>query len=773
MKKTLSFYISVFLCITAGAHECIAAPSVNLRSGTSSPRTVIDFNTRWLFKTGDLPNGAAVTLNETSFTPVCLPHANTIVPHRGFDMKIFRNVSWYRRHFTPPPECRERRFILDFQGASQITEVFVNGTAVGIHRGAYTPFSFDITDHLSFGKDNVIAVRVDSRKHREIPPEGQAIDFMLFGGITRDVSMIITSPLHVDWIFASRDSIMKNRVNIRSRIINCDTVGRECIIETRIIDTTGATVAFGSASGTVEAASSLEVAYTTTPIDRIREWDIDTPYLYTVRTRIQIDSVAVDEYSEKTGLRSFSFSRADGKFYLNGRPVWLSGLNRHETFPFIGRAAANRLQAADADILKYELGCTIVRCSHYPQDPEFLSRCDEIGLLVLEEIPGWGYVGDSAWQAITLRNVEEMVVRDRNHPSIISFGVRINQSHDFNDFYRETNRLSRTLDPTRPTHGVRLKGRYAPENYLEDVWTHNFIIPEGKPQHLPWLITESFGINCQVHSWDNEEKLIRILLRFAEVMDSVAANPYICGQIGWCAFDYNSGYPTADNGVCYYGAMDLYRIPKHAGMFLKSQGDPATVGPVVYIAHTWNRKLSPNDVWVASNCDKVELFIGKKSLGIKKPDRFPSLPHPMAVWKGIPFKPGMLRAVGYCSDTIAAVHTRKTSKGPVTLKMIPDATQLIEGGDMTRVVVLAVDRYGQTSSAPNTIVELAVTGAAAFVGQHLIALEDGKTAFFVKTKAGETGPVTCRAKARGLAPAVVKMAVQSAPENLTDCRIQR
>ena len=115
------------------------------------------------------------------------------------------------------------------------------------------------------------------------------------------------------------------------------------------------------------------------------------------------DSTVVDECSEKIGLRSISFSKTDGRFSINGKPLWLRGLNRHETFPFIGRAAANRLQAKDADILKYDLGCNIVRCSHYPQDPEFLSRCDEIGLLVLEEIPGWLYVGDTAWQRIALK----------------------------------------------------------------------------------------------------------------------------------------------------------------------------------------------------------------------------------------------------------------------------------------------------------------------------------------------------------------------------------
>ena len=161
------------------------------------------------------PNGQSDTLNETGFQPVCLPHANAIVTHRDIDMRSFWNVSWYRRHFSPPVEYRGRRFFLEFQGATQVTEVFVNGTPAGMHQGAYTPFSFDITDQVRFGADNVIAVRVDSRKHKEIPPEGIVIDYMLFGGITRDVSMVITGPLHMEWVFASRDSIDPARVNVR------------------------------------------------------------------------------------------------------------------------------------------------------------------------------------------------------------------------------------------------------------------------------------------------------------------------------------------------------------------------------------------------------------------------------------------------------------------------------------------------------------------------------------------------------------------------------
>jgi beta-galactosidase len=762
MKRVLSLPLALAACFCLTAGGLFSAAGAR-QASAPAPRLVINLNSHWLFKSGDVPNGQSDTLNDSSFQPVCLPHANAIVRHRDIDMRSFWNVSWYRRHFSPPVEYQGRRFFLEFQGATQVTEVFVNGTPAGVHQGAYTPFSFDITDQVRFGADNVIAVRADSRKHKEIPPEGVVIDYMLFGGISRDVSMVITGPLHLEWVFASLDTIDPARVNVRCRISNSDSAGRRCLIKSQIIDSAGTIVAAGTATGTVGPDTSFEMVYATGPLSLPRLWDTEHPYLYTVRTRVLRDSAVVDECSDKIGLRSISFSKTDGRFSINGKPLWLRGLNRHETYPFIGRAAANRLQAKDADILKYDLGCNVVRCSHYPQDPEFLNRCDEIGLLVLEEIPGWLYVGGPAWQRIVLKNVEEMVMRDRNHPSVISYGVRINESHDMHDLYEKTNRLARTLDPTRPTHGVRLKDRGSPAGFLEDVWTQNFVIPKGKPRPLPWLITECVGTGCQVRSWDAEKQLIRIMRRFAEVLDSVAANEYLAGALGWCAFDYNSGYGTADRSVCYYGAADIFIINKQAGMFLKSQADPAVAGPMVYIAHYWKKPLVPNDVWVASNCDQVELFVNGKSIGRKTPDQYPSLPHPLTVWKGVRFKPGEIKAVGFCKDTIAATHIRATPGLPVALKLIPDDTALVEGGDMTRVVVLAVDRHGQTVPAAKNAVGFTVSGAADFIGMNPIAIEDGKTAFFVKTRDDETGEVICRVESPGLAAASARLTVSGDP----------
>ncbi len=763
MKRNfrLALAAMVCLCITGGR---LWSAESSRQASLREPRLVLNLNSHWLFKSGDIPNGRANALDESSFQPVCLPHANAIVKHRDIDMRSFWNVSWYRRHFSPSAKYQGRRFFLEFQGASQVTEVFINGISACVHKGAYTPFTVDITDHLRFDADNVIAVRVDSRRHKEIPPEGVGIDYMLFGGISRDVAMVITDPLHIDWVFASCDPGDPARVNLRCRIRNSGFAGDRFSVRSQIIDSAGNVVAAGIAPGMMGRDSSLELACSAGPVGMPRLWDTEHPYLYTVRTQVLRDSTIVDEYSGKMGLRTVSFSKIDGLFSINGKPLRLRGLNRHETFPFIGRAAANRLQAKDADILKYNLGCNCVRCSHYPQAPAFLNRCDEIGLLVLDEIPGWCYIGNAAWQQVALNNVEEMVTRDRNHPSVIGYGVRINESFDSRDLYKEANRLARSLDPTRPTYGARLADRGLPAEFYEDVWAQNFTIPKGKPRILPWFITECVGIGCQVHPWDPERLLIQKMLRFAEVLDSVYANKYLAGALGWCAFDYNSGYVTADHSVCYYGAADIFRINKYAGEFLRSQGDPSVAGSMVYIAHGWKQLLIPNDVWVTGNCEQVELFVNGKSLGRKIPAQYPSLPHPLAVWKNVAFRPGEIKAIGYRNDTIAATCVRKTPGPPVALRLIPDDSALLSGGDMTRVVVEAVDRFGQIISASNDTVALSVSGAADFLGETPIALDGGRTAFFVKTRSDETGAVLCRAACRGLAVTSAHLRVTADPQ---------
>ncbi|MBN1756954.1 MAG: DUF4982 domain-containing protein, partial [Chitinispirillaceae bacterium] len=427
-----------------------------------------------------------------------------------------------------------------------------------------------------------------------------------------------------------------------------------------------------------------------------------------------------------------------------------------------GRAAADRLQARDADILKYTLGCNVVRCSHYPQNSAFLDRCDEIGLMVLEEMAGWNFVSPrKAWQRLALDNLTAMIMRDRNRPSVISFGVRINQSADIHEFYTESNRIAQTLDPGRPTHGVRVMDRGSKDKFFEDVWAQNFKVPTDTPPVLPWITTESVGHYCPTHSWDADKRLLRQLRMHAAVQDSAATNPMIAGILGWCAFDYNSAHRYAENSVNYHGVADMFRELKPAGYFFRSQADPQRYGPMVYIAHSWEQAMEPNDVWVVSNCGRVELFVNGKSKGKKAPEWYRSLRHPLFVWRKVPFAPGEVRAVGYIGTAAVAECVTKTPGEPYALSIAADDAVLITGGDMTRVLVTVIDRNGRIVPRADNSVTLNVKGPVDFYGESPVACENGRIAFYLKTRSHEECVVECSAGSRGLRPAETVVRVRA------------
>ena len=253
------------------------------------------------------------------------------------------------------------------------------------------------------------------------------------------------------------------------------------------------------------------------------------------------------------------------------------GLDRHQTYPYIGAAAPARLQRQDADILRFELACNIVRTSHYPQSPHFLERCDEIGLLVFEEITGWQHVGDQNWQDLCLAELKTMLERDRNHPSIILWGVRVNESADNDPFYIRTNALAHATDPTRQTGGVRC---FRDSSFLEDVFTYNdFSNDVLEPNKLPYLITEFAGHMFPAKTWDHEERLIQHAQLHASIQNKQLGNDKIAGAIGWCAFDYATHieFGSGDR-VCYHGVMDIFRLPKWAAYLYKSQQLPQSPG---------------------------------------------------------------------------------------------------------------------------------------------------------------------------------------------------
>ncbi|MEO1440760.1 MAG: glycoside hydrolase family 2 TIM barrel-domain containing protein [Chloroflexota bacterium] len=438
-------------------------------------------------------------------------------------------------------------------------------------------------------------------------------------------------------------------------------------------------------------------------------WSTVNPVLYNLTARLYQfrngERVEIDELTVRFGFRHIEFK--DDGFYLNGERIQLRGLNRHQTYPYIGAAAPPRLQAQDADIIKYELGCNIVRTSHYPQSPHFLRRCDEIGLLVFEEIPGWQHIGDEDWQAISLRDVQSMIERDRNHPSIIMWGVRINESWDNDDFYRKTNALAHELDPTRPTTGVRF---FQDSSILEDVFGFNdFSNGVEEPLHTPHLITEFNGHMFPTKTFDGEERKMEHARRHAHVQNLAYGNPKVSGAIGWCAFDYNTHkeFGSGDR-ICYHGVMDIFRLPKWAAYVYASQQDPGQ-RVVLQAATHWtmgDRAEGGNDpIHVYSNVEEIDVYFGDEHLGRFLPDKetYPHLPHPpftvtglqmMMMW-GQAF--GALRIVGKINGEQVAEQQISSDGVPEQLIMKADFPELkADGADMTRITVRITDEFGNT-----------------------------------------------------------------------------
>lgn len=744
--------LSTIALVLAGTpRPAAAAPYVP----QSSNRAVLNFNTHWLFA-GEVPGGAgqAVGLDESGFAPVSLPYSR-VHPHKGFPKGDFEvPVSWYRRHFTLPSQYSGRRIAVEFQGVAKVADVYVNGTFVGQHKGAYTSFTYDITPYVNVGgADNVIAVKVDSMTRNDIPPEGGAIDYYVWGGIVRDVNMIVTDPVHVDWAFVTTPDL--STINARTRVRNDGMVSKSVTVVTQVVDAGNNVVATGTATQSIGAQSAAEFNYNTSTVANPNTWHPDHPYLYTVFTQVRDGSTYVDEHRTRLGIRTVQFNRGDGKFYINGQALKLRGLNRHESYPYIGRAAPNRQQVKDADILKKELGVNIVRTSHYPQDPEFLDRADEIGLLVMEEIPGWQYVGNTAWQDVAVENVREMVTRDRQHPSVVLWGVRINESGDNHNFYTRTNDLARQLDPSRPTGGVR---NFKGSELLEDVYTYNdFSGTADAPTVLPWLVTESVGHTSPHHSWDPEQTQIGTMRVHLNVQNTAAGRSNMSGAMGWAAFDYNTTFvtpPSCHDYTCYHGVSDIFRIPKIAAAAFASQRDPALYGPYVSIASQWTPGVSSSTVYVGGNCQQVELFANGASRGRINPNAYTSLPHPMFQFTGVTVTSGQLRADCWIGGQVAATDIKYTPGAATHLALVADDTAIkADGADMTRVVVKALDNNNQVVPTNSAAVTFTVTGPGAVVGESPLALEAGTGAVYLKSALGQTGMLTLTASAQGLSPA--------------------
>lgn len=586
----------------------------------------IYINDGWLFapqfKDGYL-NGEV----DEAMTHVRLPHTVKELPYNYFSEEEYQTLSTYVRVINAPDEWKSKRIILTFEGAAHFAEVFLNGQRIGEHRSGYTAFSIELTEHLNIGGSNILTVRLDSRETLNQPPFGNVIDYMTYGGIYRDVYLDIKESVYISDVFVKPEVTGK----IASDVTLSGTIPEGLIIQQTATfeDDETLVVKKGVYSNTVSLHGFVK---------NVKLWTLTSPRLYEVVTEIYLDERLVDSHRVRVGFRSAQF-KEDG-FYLNGRKTRIRGLNRHQSYPYVGYAMPQSMQELDADILKHELGLNAVRTSHYPQSQYFIDRCDEIGLLVFTEIPGWQHIGVGEWRVQAVKNVEEMILQYRNHPSIILWGVRVNESQDDDELYARTNELAHRLDPTRQTGGVRCIKK---SSLLEDVYTYNDFVYDGKgigcnPKEKitpdaskPYLVTENNGHMFPTKSFDSEEHRLEHALRHAKVLDSIASHDDISGSFAWCMFDYNThkDFGSGDR-ICYHGVLDMFRNPKLASAVYASQEDGDTVLEVSSSMDIGEHPASvKGEVWVFTNADSVRMY--KNDVLIKEypshNEHFPNLEH--------------------------------------------------------------------------------------------------------------------------------------------------
>lgn len=580
--------------------------------------------------------------NEYIFERVNIPHTSVEIPYNNFDENIYQIDCCYRKKFYISKDMINRYAWLHFDGVMAYAKIFVNGEFVGEHKGGYTPFKLDITKALKYGQENLLVIYVDSHEREEIPPFGFVVDYLTYGGIYREVRIAYVNEIAIANCHIKTKNVLEDKklLDLELYIENYKTKTDTLEIAFTILYKNSICHEF---TKTVELKGEYSEKYNIVKsVENVDLWDINNPNLYHLNIRVSHEEKILDEKTIRFGFREIAYEN-DG-LYLNGEKIKLRGLNRHQSFPYVGYAMPKSAQYKDAEILKYSLGVNTVRLSHYPQSNHFMDRCDEVGLLVFDEIPGWQNIGDSEeWRNLAKENVREMIMKDWNHPSVFIWGVRINESKDCEELYLETNAIAHALDETRPTGGVRyLEG----SQLLEDVYTFNDFSHTGMNKGLkdrkkvtkkevPYLVTEHNGHMFPTKKYDSEPHRIDQAKRHLNVLEAMYKNNDISGAIGWCMFDYNTheDFGSGDK-ICYHGVMDMFRIEKYAAYVYSSMQDQE---PVMYVANSMDIGDFPagivGDTYIFTNCDYVNVYKNDLFIGKFYPAKelYPSVPHPPVI----------------------------------------------------------------------------------------------------------------------------------------------
>ena len=585
-------------------------------------RTSLNYG--WRFTPDYSPNKSKNESFDFTVRPVDIPHNSGSGKLNYFSGEDDSKIVQYTKLFVVPDEMEGKRILLHFDGVMSCAAVFVNDKAAFAHKGGFTGFSYDITELLC-DSENKLTVIVDSSERADTPPYGAPLDYLGFGGIYREVWLEGVPPLYIKDTFINPMLTEKGwKLDITGEIGG----EGERKLAFSLYD---GSKRLGSCQYKAEQ-SNYHVSWTVSA--EVTPWTPENPKLYTFKVALS----GGDELEYTIGFRQV---RVDAQgFYLNGRRIKLLGVNRLQNYAGEGFAMPASAQRGDADLIK-SLGCNAVRTARYPQSKYFIERCNEIGLMVIWDMPGYRCTKEGDWLDTLAENVSETVREHRNDPCIVMWGTRSDETREHPAANKKICDAVRRLDPSRPMYGVRnfkgselLEEVYGFNDYEKRSLTEAFAydaaeITLGKS---PLMITEHTGYLYPARIDGGEKDLLDQALSHARMIDAAYAGSEIIGAFGWCLSDYNAHASFGGNdGVCPYGICDVNRIPKLAAAVYLSQ---TSQKPVLEISSAMlageHRSGMIGHVYAFTNCDSVKLYKNNELVAEFFPDRarYPHMPHP-------------------------------------------------------------------------------------------------------------------------------------------------
>lgn len=734
----------------------------------SQQREEIELQTGWKFSKGENKLAYQETFDDSDWQNVKIPHdwaieEPFILDGEGNTGKLpWKGEGWYRKKIKISETDKNKRMYLLFDGIMAFPEVYVNGQIVGKWDYGYNSFYLDITDFVKINTENVLAVHADTRKHDSRWYPG--------AGIYRKIQLIKVNPVHVDiWGTYITTPIIKPHycdVRVATTINNCDMSDKTIKLKHRILTADKKQIAEKELTLSISTNTNKIVELTFT-ISNPRIWDINSPHIYTLITEIYQNEKLLDTCNSTFGIRDIRFT-ADNGFYLNNRRVQFKGVNLHHDFGPLGAAFNKRAMERQLEIMK-SMGCNAIRTSHNTPAPELLELCDEMGLLVINEIfdkydNKADIVDTTNFENFSHRNIKNFVLRDRNHPSIFLWSVG-NEIGDVqwnidNGFLKLQTMINyvKKYDNTRPVtlvcdnlksaelrhfdfydvHSWNYGRRYSLARQLEPnkavIVTessstlstrgfYEFPLPEQKTDFTNSLQVSSYDLNAP---W------------WADIADDdfmwQQEEPYIAGEFVWTGFDY-LGEPTPYNNSwtkehgmtdneasrsSYFGIVDLCGIPKDRYYLYKSYWKPEET--TIHILPHWNwsdriGKITP--VFVYTNGDCAELFLNGQSIGkkCKNPKSENSIERFRLMWKNIEYETGELKVVAYKEGEIIGEEILITTDESYSLKLTVDRNIIkADAKDLSYIIIEAIDKNGNINPLADNKVNIKINGPGKIAG---------------------------------------------------------